>query len=135
MTTYNTFKQAVSTALKANGKVGQALAAFQPEYDAADPAQQYAWRLDIAGVIAKAYSVEVSERVYQGAKAIGFKGEAAEAARSAMRYYFPAKTDSAGQSMRKEAAQGDDVAALFKRFAKLSKTEQAKFLKLIAAAK
>lgn len=132
--TFTTFRATVAKALQANAKVGQALAEFQPVYDAATGEQQAAWRLDIAGLIGKAYGCEVTQRNYGGKVTIGFKGERSESARSAMRYYFPVASDSAGQSARKETAKpkADPVDTALRAFSQLSAVQKKQFLAMVA---
>ena len=119
---YAEFLCALGRALKANAKVGEALAAYRPIYNKLSAESQYDVRLEVGGIIGAAFGCKVNEATYRGEKTISFEGKRKEDARNAMRYYFPAVSDSRGNN------KVDAVKALLTRYNKLTAAEKRRFL-------
>ena len=120
---FASFISALRLALKANRLAGEALAKFRPTYNRLAPEAQYQVRLQVGGIIAKAFECEAHEATYRGEKTIGFDGERKNDARNAMRYYFPTKSDSRGSSNKV-----DPVKALLNKYNALTGAEKRRFL-------
>jgi len=121
--TFNTFIRDLGLALAANRKVGESLLAFRAVYNKSGAEAQFTYRMKTAEVIAASYGCEARRSSYNGEATIAFDGERKGDARNAMRYYFPAKSDSRGSNNKADA-----VKALLTRYTKLTAAEKRRFL-------
>lgn len=121
---FNTFIRDLRLALAANRRVGESLLAFKAIYNKSGAEAQFEYRMQTAQVIAASYGCEARRSSYNGEATIAFDGERKGDARNAMRYYFPAKSDSRGKSNNKV----DAVNKLLTSYAKLTAAEKRRFL-------
>ena len=125
-TQFNTFIRDLRIALAANRKVGESLLAFKAIYNKSGAEAQFEYRMQTAQVIAASYGCEARRSSYNGEATIAFDGERKGDARNAMRYYFPAKSDSRGSNNKVDA-----VKSLLTRYTKLTAAEKRRFLAAI----
>ena len=120
---FNTFIRDLRIALTANRRVGESLLAFKAIYNKSGAEAQFEYRMQTAQVIASSYGCKARRSSYDGEATIAFDGERKGDARNAMRYYFPAKSDSRGSNNKVDA-----VKALLTRYTKLTAAEKRRFL-------
>ena len=122
-TSFKSFLSDLRIALTANRKVGESLLAFKAVYNKSGAEAQFEYRMQTAQVIATSYGCEARRSSYNGEATIAFDGERKGDARNAMRYYFPAKSDSRGGNNKVDA-----VKSLLTRYTKLTAAEKRRFL-------